>query len=263
MFVRYASAFVVFPGGFGTLDELFEAATLRQTGKIRHFPIVLVERPTGRAWSTGCAARCGRGKIVPDDVERLVVTDDLDEMLAIVEAAEHRRPRPRPSARRRASVQPLEHPLAVAAAERGGRRPRAEDRLVVVRAGPVDDLHQRELGGLGPRARLRRRPARRRRAAARPAAVLGVGGGQVAVDLREVRVEAAARAASWRRRAIAPPTARRTTTRMTPMTSAIDMAPDYSRTLRERRWVPTLRLTRWSALSTVLQSQPSCSPIPV
>ena len=41
MFVRYASAFVVFPGGFGTLDELFEAATLRQTSKIRHFPIVL------------------------------------------------------------------------------------------------------------------------------------------------------------------------------------------------------------------------------
>ena len=41
MFVRYASAFVVFPGGFGTLDELFEAATLRQTNKIRHFPIVL------------------------------------------------------------------------------------------------------------------------------------------------------------------------------------------------------------------------------
>ena len=41
MFVRYASAFVVFPGGFGTLDELFEAATLRQTEKIRWFPIVL------------------------------------------------------------------------------------------------------------------------------------------------------------------------------------------------------------------------------
>ena len=42
MFIRYASAFVVLPGGFGTLDELFEALTLRQTGKIRDFPIVLV-----------------------------------------------------------------------------------------------------------------------------------------------------------------------------------------------------------------------------
>jgi uncharacterized protein (TIGR00730 family) len=42
MFVRYASAFVALPGGFGTLDELFEALTLTETGKIRHFPVVLV-----------------------------------------------------------------------------------------------------------------------------------------------------------------------------------------------------------------------------
>src|ERR671930_732313 len=42
MFVRYASAFVVFPGGFGTLDELVEALLLIQTGKIRHFPVVLI-----------------------------------------------------------------------------------------------------------------------------------------------------------------------------------------------------------------------------
>ena len=58
MFVRYASAFVVFPGGFGTLDELFEAATLRQTGKIRHFPIVLFgDVLLGAGSSTGCSRR--------------------------------------------------------------------------------------------------------------------------------------------------------------------------------------------------------------
>ena len=66
MFVRYASAFVVFPGGFGTLDELFEAATLRQTGKIRHFPIVLF----GSAYWAGLldwlrtARSRGKGNIV-------------------------------------------------------------------------------------------------------------------------------------------------------------------------------------------------------
>jgi uncharacterized protein (TIGR00730 family) len=53
MFVRYASAFVAFPGGFGTLDELFAALTLRQTQKIRHFPVVLVgSASTSARWST-------------------------------------------------------------------------------------------------------------------------------------------------------------------------------------------------------------------
>ena len=94
MFVRYASAFVVLPGGFGTLDELFEAATLRQTRKIRHFPIVLLESAYWQGlvdWLRGPVL--AGGKIEPHDVERLCVTDDLEQMLALIEAADHRRPR--------------------------------------------------------------------------------------------------------------------------------------------------------------------------
>jgi uncharacterized protein (TIGR00730 family) len=94
MFVRYASAFVVFPGGFGTLDELFEAATLRQTAKIRYFPIILYGSDYWSGlldWLLGTAAR--EGKIAPADAECLVVTDSADEVLRVVEAAEHRRPR--------------------------------------------------------------------------------------------------------------------------------------------------------------------------
>jgi uncharacterized protein (TIGR00730 family) len=94
MFVRYASAFIVFPGGFGTLDELFEAATLRQTGKIRHFPIVLVGTAYWQGlvdWLAGPVL--AGGKIAAEDVERLVVTDALDEVLELVEAADHRTPR--------------------------------------------------------------------------------------------------------------------------------------------------------------------------
>jgi uncharacterized protein (TIGR00730 family) len=94
MFVRYASAFVVFPGGFGTLDEMFEAATLRQTGKIRHFPILLVGSDYWQGladWLSGPVL--AGGKIDPHDVERLQVIDDLDEIVAICEGADHRTPR--------------------------------------------------------------------------------------------------------------------------------------------------------------------------
>jgi uncharacterized protein (TIGR00730 family) len=94
MFVRYASAFVAFPGGFGTLDELFEAATLRQTQKIRHFPILLVGSDYWRGlldWLSDPVLR--EGKIVRADVERLQLVDEPSAVLAILEDVEHRRPR--------------------------------------------------------------------------------------------------------------------------------------------------------------------------
>jgi uncharacterized protein (TIGR00730 family) len=98
LFVRYASAFVCFPGGFGTLDELFEVLTLRQTGKIAAFPVILV----GKSYWQGLIdwlidPVCREGKIAPQDVDRLTWTDDLDEVVRIVEAAEHRRPRREPT----------------------------------------------------------------------------------------------------------------------------------------------------------------------
>ena len=88
MFVRYASAFVVLPGGYGTFDELFEALCLIQTGKVRLFPILLV----GSSYWTGLVewlreSVLGGGKIDPDDLELLHVTDDLDRVVESVERA--------------------------------------------------------------------------------------------------------------------------------------------------------------------------------
>ena len=94
MFVRYASAFVVFPGGFGTMDELWEALTLIQVEKIRHFPVVLV----GTAFWVGLVdwvrdVMLPSGKISARDVDRLVLTDDLEEVVRLVEGTQARRPR--------------------------------------------------------------------------------------------------------------------------------------------------------------------------
>jgi uncharacterized protein (TIGR00730 family) len=94
MFVRYASGFVVYPGGFGTLDELFEAATLRQTEKIRYFPIVLM----GSDYWGGLVgwlrdSVLSEGNIAPVDVTTLAVCDTVEPALALLDDIEHRRPR--------------------------------------------------------------------------------------------------------------------------------------------------------------------------
>jgi uncharacterized protein (TIGR00730 family) len=85
MFVRYACAFVVFPGGFGTLDELFEALVLVQTDKVRHFPIVLVGTDFWAGLADWIGARLApEGMISPADTGLLEVTDDLDEVVRLV-----------------------------------------------------------------------------------------------------------------------------------------------------------------------------------
>jgi uncharacterized protein (TIGR00730 family) len=94
MFVRYASSFVVFPGGFGTLDELFESLTLIQTGKIRHFPVLLI----GSAYWAGLVdwlreRMLGEWKISPADLELLEVTDSPKRVLEVVQGAVHRQAR--------------------------------------------------------------------------------------------------------------------------------------------------------------------------
>ena len=85
MFVKYADAFVILPGGFGTLDELMEALTLIQTGKIRHFPVVLV----GSEYWTGFldwmrTTLTAAGTIAPEDLELIQVTDEPAEVVRIV-----------------------------------------------------------------------------------------------------------------------------------------------------------------------------------
>jgi uncharacterized protein (TIGR00730 family) len=85
MFVRYASAFVVFPGGFGTLDELFEALLLIQTGKIRHFPVVLLGTRFWAGLLDWLRERlAAEALIAPSDLDLLKTTDDPDAVVAVV-----------------------------------------------------------------------------------------------------------------------------------------------------------------------------------
>ena len=103
MFVKYADGFVILPGGFGTLDELFEAITLIQTGKVRHFPVVLV----GRAYWAGLldwvrGTLLAAGAVSEVDIDLIQITDEPDEVVAIMRAHadKERAADPTPPARR-------------------------------------------------------------------------------------------------------------------------------------------------------------------
>lgn len=87
MFVKYSTAFVILPGGFGTFDELFEAVTLIQTRKIRPFPVILVEERYWKGlldWLRGMVLE--EGKVLPQDLEIVKVAETPGEVLQIIKA---------------------------------------------------------------------------------------------------------------------------------------------------------------------------------
>jgi uncharacterized protein (TIGR00730 family) len=89
MFVKYAQAFVILPGGFGTLDELFEALTLVQTRKVTRFPVILF----GTDYWAGLIGwikdtLIPAGKVNPTDLELLTCTDDVDQAVKLIVEAD-------------------------------------------------------------------------------------------------------------------------------------------------------------------------------
>ena len=88
MFVKYSQGFIVLPGGFGTLDEMFEALTLAQTGKVTSFPVVLL----GTSYWSGLIGwlrdtALDQGMVKESDLEMLNLTDDVDEAVALMHAS--------------------------------------------------------------------------------------------------------------------------------------------------------------------------------
>jgi uncharacterized protein (TIGR00730 family) len=118
MFVKYADGFVIMPGGYGTLDELMEALTLIQTGKIEHFPVVLVGSEffgPFLAWIK--ATLVGEGMIAPEDLDLIQVTDDPNRVIEIFRAASRQRDAATEATRRTDEARDA----SAAAAARGSR----------------------------------------------------------------------------------------------------------------------------------------------
>ena len=106
MFVKAAEGFVVFPGGFGTADELFESLTLIQTGKILHFPVVLFERGFWEPLLAWIREQALPLKMVShDDLALLTVTDDIEEAVQCVLECYERRCSEMPHEPRKADAQ--------------------------------------------------------------------------------------------------------------------------------------------------------------
>lgn len=92
MFIKYACAYVVFPGGYGTLDEAFEALTLVQTHKVDNFPVIMIGRDFWEGivrWMT--REMLGGGMISRDDQRLFTVTDDAQEVCRLVREGWRRR----------------------------------------------------------------------------------------------------------------------------------------------------------------------------
>jgi uncharacterized protein (TIGR00730 family) len=121
MFVKYAEGFVIFPGGFGTLDELFESLTLIQTGKVEHFPVVLYGKDYWRGLLQWIREKpLYEEKISPEDLDLVTVTDDVDEACrAIVDSRGKREKREEREAEEKASVKATKEAVQKAA---GGKK---------------------------------------------------------------------------------------------------------------------------------------------
>lgn len=86
MFVKYAMAYVILPGGFGTMDELFEALTLIQTKRIKSFPVILMGKEYWGGLLKWLKDRMiGEGKILPEDLELLQVMDDPEQVVRYIQ----------------------------------------------------------------------------------------------------------------------------------------------------------------------------------
>lgn len=93
MFLKYSRGFIVLPGGFGTLDELFEAVTLAQTQKVTEFPVVLMDVDYWQGlidWLRHTVLE--NGMISPADIDRLILTDDPEEAVKAIRTYEEPRP---------------------------------------------------------------------------------------------------------------------------------------------------------------------------